>query len=253
MADMIDIAIEDKITSDTLFDGKILCRQLEKGYRFSIDSVLVSHFAKIKQRERILDLGSGCGIIGLVLLHRYMDKGITVTGIEKQEGLANLARKNIKNNKFQDYFKLIQCDVAVVREKIDPESYSLSICNPPFYSIGRGRLNKERGRSEARHQQSTVLDEFVKAASYSLKNKGRAVFIYPAVQLAELITSCTCSRLEPKTMRFVYPYPVPARNANLVLLETVKNGGRGLEIPPPLYIYKSRNGSYSEEVEEMYR
>lgn len=247
-----DVKAEKKITSDTLFDGKIHCCQYENGYRFSIDSVLVSHFAQVKEGERILDLGSGCGIIGLILLHRHLQKGISVTGIEKQEGLVTIARTNISTNNFQSVFELICGDITGIRRIIEPESYSMTICNPPFYIAGRGRQNREQGRKEARHQSSTVLFDFVKAASFSVKNRGRAIFIYPANQLSELVASCIASRLEPKIMRFVYPYPYPQRNANLVLVETLKNGGSGAEIRPPLYIYTSRNGSYSKEVEEMY-
>ncbi|MBT8360486.1 MAG: methyltransferase, partial [Deltaproteobacteria bacterium] len=176
-----------QMTKDTLFDGKIICWQHAHGYRFSIDSILVSHFPKINQQEIVLDLGTGCGVVGLILLYRHHDKQIHITGYEKQEDLVALAKKNSLANCFSDNYQIISGDVKKIRENFTPESFSLVICNPPFYAAGIGRTSLSQESLHARHLTADGIKSFVEGAAYCVKNRGRIVFIYPAERLMELL------------------------------------------------------------------
>lgn len=254
MADNItkDSLQKNEISHDTLFGGRVICRQHIDGYRFSVDSVLLAHFTRVRKQERILDLGTGCGIIGLILCYRHADKQVCVTGLELQPALADLARANISANSCEENFSVINGSLQECRLLIEPESFSLVIANPPFFSSGAGRVSTNQEAMTARHQEEGGLNLFVEAASYSVRNRGRVLFVYPADQAASLIDAFHQHRLIPKRMQVVYSYP-EIKKASLVLVEGVKNGGTGMDILKPLYIYEYRNGPYSTTVSTMFQ
>ena len=177
---MSELIEKRKVTLDSLFEGHLACYQYKDGYRYSIDAVLLSHFLIPGKNERILDLGSGCGVIGMVLLYRHTAKNIHVTGLEKQSDLVLIARKNIRVNGFDRQFDLEEGDVTDIQNIFTPESFSLVIANPPFFCKHTGRLSKNTEALTARHQQETTLTGFLHAAAYCLKNRGRFIMIYPA-------------------------------------------------------------------------
>jgi tRNA1(Val) A37 N6-methylase TrmN6 len=186
------------------------------------------------------------------LCYRHTDKQVSVTGLEVQSALTRLAGENIAVNSYEDRFSIINGDLRDCRTIFEPESFSLVIANPPFFASGTGRLSSNREAMTARHQQKAGLTLFVEAASYSVRNRGRVCLIYPANQTAALLGSLQDHRLVPKRMQVTYSYP-GIRRASLILVEAVKNGGPGLEISNPLYIYKYRNGPYSPTVETMFQ
>lgn len=241
-----------QVSQDSLFDGRLVCRQHRGGYRFSIDSVLLAHFPKIRKNEKILDLGTGCGIIGLILSYRHADLRVSITGLELQPELAALARLNIAENGYDNSFSLIEGDLHEFRTLIQAESFSLVTANPPFYAKGSGRVSHNPEAMTARHQDEDGLDVFVESASFSVRNRGRVIFIYPAELLAELLFCFKTHRLSPKKMQPVYSYP-ETKKAALVIVEGIKNGGPGMEVLDPLYLYQYQNGPYSEVVKAMYR
>ena len=240
-------------TLNSLFDGRILCYQYEHGYRFSIDSVLISHFITPKKNETVLELGSGCGVVGLILLHRHGGNLTSVTGIEKQVDLVAISRKNIVINNLEQKFKIIEGDAGIIKQLIKPESFSLVISNPPFYVHNSGRVSKNLESMTARHQEESTLNCFIDAAAYCLRNRGRIGIIYPAGSLTQLVFEMKKNNIEPKRIQLAYPYPEYRFGAKLVLVEGLKNGGDGAIIEPPLYIHQFKNGPHTEEIEEMYR
>lgn len=237
------------ITSDTLFDGRLVCRQHEQGYRFSVDAVLVAHFLQPSARGRVLDLGSGCGVIGLVLCFRYPE--LQVTGLELQRSLADLGTDNANANGYADRFKVQQGDLLKIREFIKPESYAAVVSNPPYRKPGTGRINRHDQAALARHELTVDMDGVVRAASFAVKNRGKTVFIYPAERLTELIATMARYRFVVKRFQPVYSYPQDSQ-ARLVLVEGIKNGGTGVKVLPPFYIYTSQNGPYSDEMAALY-
>jgi len=235
-------------THDTLFSGAISCRQPRNGYRFSLDSVLLAHFAEPGPEERLVDLAAGCGVVGLIALYRHA--GIaSCLAIEAQEEMAFFARENFRDNGYDGKAEVICGDAAQIKELLPAQSADLVFCNPPYYQPGHGRESKSAGERNARHQR-TPLAVFVAAAAWCLGKGGQAAFIYPAAQLTGLFAACDAARLAVKQLRLVHSYPGAVATRALVLCR--KEGGAGLLVMAPLYVYEGKNGHYSEEMARMY-
>ncbi|RWX45284.1 Methyltransferase domain-containing protein [Candidatus Electrothrix marina] len=237
------------LTDDTLFNGRLVCRQHRDGYRFSLDAVLLAHFCRPASRDNVLDLGTGCGVISLVLCYRHPD--IQVTGLELQPALAELALNNAQANKLEDRFAVQQGDLRTIKQHLRAESYELVLSNPPYHKVGCGRISQEDECALARHELTADPDSVIAAAAYAVKNRGTMTCIYPAERLATVLAAMMKKRLVPKRIQPVYSYPEDDR-ARLVMIEAMKNGGEGLRLLPPLYIYQYPDGPYSAEVAAMY-
>ncbi len=240
----------DTMTDDTLFQGSLHCRQCRDGYRFSVDAVLAAHFCTPKPSARVLDLGCGCGVIGMILAHRY--PRLTVCGLELQEQLAALALENSVENGFADRFSVLRGDVRDLTALLSPESFDLVVCNPPYRKLDSGRINLDNQAARARHELTATVDDFVRAGAFCVKNRGRVVFVYPAVRCNPLLTALQRNRLTLKRLQPVYSYPGTA-SARLVLVEAVKNGGEQCEILAPFYIYERRYGEYTPAMRQFYQ
>ncbi len=238
-----------KLTKDTLYGGRLVCRQYKQGYRFSIDAVLAAHFCRPGRTDRILDLGAGSGIIGLILAFRH--PAVSVTGLEFQPDLVCLARDNVDRNNLARRFTIIEGDLRDNSSLLPAESFDLVVGNPPYRQPGRGRVSQDDQRARARHEIDSNLDDVVRAAALAVKNRGPVVFVYPAARTVALLVSLKNHRLEPKRLQPVYSYP-GARQARLILVEAMKNGGEDLQIMAPFFIYTVQNGHYSAEMQKLY-
>ena len=243
---------QQEISQDSLFNGELVCYQSKHGYRFSIDAVLLAHFCQDLRRSTILDLGCGCGVIAMILLYRKVEDIVYVHGIEYQSNLAALAEKNGKANNIAEKFTITLGDYTTLPDYYGPESFTHVICNPPFYSVGKGRPSANEENYWARHQVHTTIDDIARNVAYVLKNKGLFAIIYPADQISELLSALLNFNLQPKKIQFVYSYP-GAATATLVLAEFKKNGGSGVKVTSPLFIYRHQKGPYSDEVAKMYQ
>jgi tRNA1(Val) A37 N6-methylase TrmN6 len=197
----------------------------------------------------VLDLGCGCGVIGLILAYRHVD--CTVIGLELQAELARLAGDNYRRNNLADRCTVIQGDVRSIDTLMRPESVDLVVCNPPYQKQGNGRINPDVQAALARHELHGAIEDFVRAAAFCVRNRGRAVFVYPARRAIALLTACTRHRLAPKRLQPVYSWP-EAANARLVLVEARKNGGEEVEVLAPWYIYERRHGAYTPAMRHLY-
>ena len=221
--------------------------QPESGFRFSLDALLLACYPGIGKNSEILDLGCGCGVVGFGLLLLHQDKHIRVTGVDVLPDMTEYALENARMLDLQSGFTAINMDIKNIRQSGDvlPESFDQVVVNPPYRKTGEGRLSPRQARNVACFEQETGLEDFVQAASYALKNRGRVNFIYPAESEVNLLHSLLQNRLEPKRMRFVHSrYGDPA---GFVLLEAVKNGGRGMIVQPPLFLYADQGNAYSGE------
>jgi tRNA1(Val) A37 N6-methylase TrmN6 len=239
----------DEYTDDSLFEGRIRCMQHGSGYRFSLDAVLLGNFISVRPGERILDLGCGNGIVALILAYRW--PSCQLTGLEIQPDLVTMARGNVVLNNWQERIGIVQGDMRRIEKSMAAGQFDWVVSNPPYRKTGTGRVNIDPEQQAARHETMADLSSVVKAAVWALKYKGRAAFIYPAVRGAAVLYELKKQGLEPKKMQTVYSYP--GSPATLLLIESVKGGGEGLEILPPFYVYRAPAEEYSPEMAACYR
>lgn len=236
----------DDESFDAFFDGRVTLYQSRAGYRFSLDALLLAHFVTVKTGARIVDLGTGNGVIPLALatLHR----SIEVTGIELQPSMVERARRNIVQNELQSRIKIAHGDVRSPNQIAGAGVFDVAICNPPYRKSTSGRLSENRERQMARHEIAGGLAEFLGAGSFLLRAHGRIALVYNAVRSVDLLSAMRHAGLEPKRLRFVHSFA--GAKASLVLVEAIKGGRSGLEVLPPLIVYR-RDKTYSAEVASM--
>jgi tRNA1Val (adenine37-N6)-methyltransferase len=241
------------VSHDSLFAGELLLRQHRRGYRFSLDAVLLAHFVTPGRAATVIDLGTGCGVIPLILRYRHGPRLRRLIGIEIQTGLAQLARKNFTApGGGGPQPLLIEGDLREIATLLSPESADLVLGNPPYYPLGSGRGCRDDEADLARHEVLGTLDDFLAAAAFAVKNRGTVAMVYPAGRSAELLAAAERYRLRAKRLQFVYSYPESAQSAGLVLLACGKNAGSGVRVLPPFYVYQQKNGAFSEKMQHFY-
>jgi len=238
-----------ELTLDTIRDIKLY--QRKRGYRFSLDALLLYDFIKQPVANRIADLGAGSGIIGILLAKKYEKAKVYL--IELQESLYRLALKNIELNGLADRVEAVNADIKEIKKLKGPlkgGSFDLAASNPPFRKPLTGRISVEEERAVARHEIGMSLADLAKAAAYLLKERGRFYLIYLPERLPEAFDVLRMESLEPKRARFVHgKIGFPAK---MVLIEAVKGSGAGLSIENPLIVY-NEDGSYADEVANIYK
>ncbi len=241
-----DLAGEDsKISADTLFNGRLACRQPRRGYRFSVDAILLANFVKLKSGARVLDIGAGCGVISLIMAWRSPE--IVITALELQASLFELCRSNIELNGLAPRIQGIQGDLRHISSLFKAASFDLVVCNPPYHKVGSGRINPAAEQAVARHEITADIGQCVKAAAWAVKSHGRAAFIFPAQRGAALLSALHAHRLEAKRLQVVHSFP--GADGRLLMVEAVKGGGEELRILPPFYIYRAVDGrQYTPEM-----
>lgn len=237
----------DSVSTEDLFEGTLRMKQPRAGYRYTIDPVLVAHFVRPTSHARIMDLGTGSGIIPLILCHRYPNASIW--GIEIQGRLADLAKCNVSENGLEHRITIVCGDMT--RRSVLPKSGSMDmvLSNPPYIPCRAGRLNPDKEKAIARHEIHVTLAQVISTAWYLLKESGRFALILPSNRLDELIMTLEAQGFTPQTLRLVHP--LPGSFAKRVLVESLKGNGAGLETLPPLTIF-TQPGIYSVEVKNMF-
>lgn len=221
-------------TLDPFFSGSLRILQKKRGYRFSIDAVLLSQFIKIRKEEKAIDLGTGCGIIPLLL--SQTTKGTSFVGIEIQKGLVELAKKNVLLNHLQDRISILHEDYKNAKNIFSPGSFDVVFSNPPYRKFLTGRTNPSLEKAIARHEIEGTLEELIGIISYLLPTKGRGYLIYPASRMVDLIVGLRNKKVEPKRLQLVYPHS--DEEAKFVLIEAIKSSGVALEVIPPQILPK---------------
>jgi tRNA1Val (adenine37-N6)-methyltransferase len=236
---------EPEETFDTLFDGRLKIRQKKEGYRFSIDALLLSHFAELRPKDRVIDLGTGCGVIPLILIFRR--KAEAVIGVEVQPSLAELARQNVSLNRFSSKIEIWERDFKDLAG--ERGIFDCVLCNPPYRRRGSGRVNPQEEKALARHEINATLEDVLQAAHHLLKNKGRFCSIYPASRTADLFQGLRRFHLEPKRVQFVHSRS--QEDARLVLVEALKEGKTQIKVLSPFILYDSQN-QYTVQGRELF-
>ena len=234
-------------TTDTFFGGKLRINQEAAGYRFSIDAVLLAHHVRPRAGEKLLDLGTGCGIIPLILAYRNPE--ITAIGIEIQHELADLAISNVNANHMRNRIAVLQLDMRKLKPAMIDGPADVVVCNPPYRSPNSGKLNPDAQRAIARHELKVSLIDVLETAHRVLRTSGRFLTIYPAQRIAELLFQMHLAGIEPKFMRTIHSRL--EEKAKLILVGGTKGAQTGMTIGSPLIIY-AEEGRYSEEVRQMF-
>ncbi len=234
-------------TLDGLFQGALKIIQRREGYRFSVDAPLLASFVRLKRGERVVDLGTGSGVILLILAKRYPQVGELV-GVEIQQELVELARRNVILNEMEGLIRIVHGDIRGIKNFFDAGSFDVVVSNPPYYPLHERRSGYLSQRAMARHEVAGGIREVMVASSYLLREGGRGYFIYPSRRAATLIHQMREARLEPKRMRWVHSFE--GEPAKMVMVQGVKGAGEGLEVEPPLFIFRSP-GEYTQEMETV--
>ncbi len=239
------------LTLDSIRDIKIY--QSKKGYRFSVDSLLLFSFIRLAHVKTIADLGAGSGIIGLLLAKRFLEAEVYL--VEIQKGLYELCKMNIRINDLSERVHAINEDIKDIAKGkaikgLEENSFDLVVSNPPFRRPRTGRLSPENERALARHELLLEFKDLVRASHRLLKTGGRFCLIHLPERLTEVLQELKDTGLEPKRLRFVHSKQ--KEPAKLVLIEAAKARRPGLVVEKPFIIYND-DGSYTEEMASVYR
>ena len=221
--------------------------QNEKKFCFGMDAVLLSGFAKVKKDEVALDLGTGTGIIPLLLEAKY--NGKHYTGLEIQEESADMARRSVALNHLEEKIKIVTGDIKEASLIFGNGTFDVVTCNPPYMTGNHGLVNKDMPKTIARHEVLCTLEDVVREASKVLKPSGRFYLVHRPFRLAEIMTTLTKYKLEPKRLTMVHPYI--DKEPNMVLIECSKGGKSRIKIEPPLIVYKEQ-GVYTDAIYDIY-
>ena len=239
-----------------LKDGERLDELHRNGYRiiqnarkfcFGMDAVLLSGFARVKAGERVLDLGTGTGIIPILL--RGKTPGRNFTGLEIQEESADMARRSVAYNHLEDSISIVTGDIREAAALFRAASFDVVTSNPPYMTDSHGLVNPDLPKAIARHELLCSLEDVVRGAAGVLRPRGRFYLVHRPFRLAEIMTVLVRYRLEPKRMRLVYPFV--EKEPNMVLLEAVQGGNSRITVEKPLIVYREP-GVYTEEIYEIY-
>lgn len=222
--------------------------QNKEGFCFGIDSVLLSDFAKnIKKNAKVLDLGTGTGIIPTLLCRKT--ELSEIVGIEIQEEVAEMANRSIKLNNLEDKFHIINDNILNLNKYYEKDTFDVIVTNPPYKKNESGIKNEDEKKLISRHEIKATLEDFIKVSKDMLKDKGEMYIVHRPERLVDLLTLMRKYKIEPKKIRFVYS------NVNsvskLVLIKGVKNARPFLQLDKNLYIYDEK-GNYTDEILQIY-
>jgi len=217
------------------------------GFKFSLDSVLLANFVSINLRsKKILDIGCGNGIISILLSQKTK---ACITGVEIQNESYELAQKSVEINGLSDRISIINADIKELYKNIESDSFDVIVSNPPYFSVKDTSLkNLNANKMQARHELSLNYKDVIIVAKKLLKNNGNLALVHRPDKLLDILDFMRANNIEPKKIRFVYPYK--GKSANMLLIEGTKNGKTGLKVLDPLYVYE--NSSYTEEVSNYF-
>ena len=243
-------------TSNLLKDGERLDDLQCKGYHiiqdparfcFGMDAVLLSGFAKAKKGEKVLDLGTGTGIIPILMAAKT--EGESFTALEIQEESADMARRSVSYNHLEEKVKIVTGDIKDASKIFGASSFDVITTNPPYMIGSHGENSPSEAKAIARHEVLCNLDDILRESARLLNPKGRFYMVHRPFRLAEIMSKMVEYKIEPKRMRLVYPYI--DKEPNIVLIEGLRGGKSRMTVEPPLIVYKEP-GIYTDEIYEIY-
>ncbi|MDD6038106.1 MAG: tRNA1(Val) (adenine(37)-N6)-methyltransferase [bacterium] len=221
--------------------------QDEKRFCFGMDAVLLSGFSKVKRGERVLDLGTGTGIIPILLEART--EGSHFTGLEIQEDSADMARRSVALNHLEEKIDIVTGDIKDASARFGASSFDVITTNPPYMIHEHGLQNDRDAKSIARHEVLCTLEDIVTQSAKLLKPKGRMFMVHRPFRLVEILTCMSKHGIEPKRMQLVYPFI--DKEPNMVLIEGLRGGNSRITVEKPLIVYE-KPGVYTPEIYDVY-
>jgi tRNA1Val (adenine37-N6)-methyltransferase len=237
---------ENERLDDLQRNGYKIIQNPEK-FCFGMDAVLLSGFARVKPGARVLDMGTGTGIIPILL--EAKTKASHISALEIQEESADMARRSVELNGLGDKIDIITGDIKEADTIFELASFDAITCNPPYMIGQHGITNPDAPKAIARHEIMCTLDDVVRNASRLLKPGGSFFMVHRPFRLAEIINVMTSYKLEPKRMQLVYPYV--DKEPNMVLIEGCRGGKPRMTVEKPLIVYKAPN-VYTDEIYDVY-
>lgn len=245
--------------TDLLKDGERIDDLERNGYRiiqhkdkfcFGMDAVILSGFARVNEGENVLDLGTGTGIIPILL--EAKTEGRHFTGLEIQKESADMARRSVILNELEDKIDIVTGDILEADRLFKKASFDVVTSNPPYMNDSHGLKNPDMAKAIARHEVLCTLEDVVQSAKVMLRPGGRFYMVHRPHRLTEIICALKEHKLEPKRIKFVHPFV--QKEANMVLIEAVRGGKSMVKVESPLIVYKNSEepGVYTEEIYEIY-
>lgn len=238
--------LEGERIDDLDRNGYKIIQNSEK-FCFGMDAVLLSGFAKVKPNEKVLDLGTGTGVIPILL--EAKTQGKYFAALEIQSESADMARRSVSLNSLENKIEVFDGDIKEASKIFGRASFDVVTTNPPYMNENHGLKNPDMPKAIARHEILLCLEDVIREASFVLKGKGRFYMVHRPHRLVEIINLMTKYKLEPKTIQMVHPYK--DKEANMVLIEGIKGSNGFLKVLEPIIVYKEKN-IYTDEVLNIY-
>ncbi len=247
MENKTEVLLKEGERIDDLQRNHLSIIQNKEKFCFGMDAVLLSGFVKVKPGEQVLDMGTGTGIIPILLSAKTEAKHLTA--LEIQEESADMARRSVVLNNLQEKIEVVTGDIKEASRIFGRAVFEVVTCNPPYMNDQHGLKNPDMPKAIARHEVLCSLEDVVREASAVLKPNGRFYMVHRPFRLAEIFSILQKYKLEPKTMRLVHPFV--DKEPNMVLIECLKGGKSMIQIAPPLIVYQEP-GVYTQEIYDVY-
>lgn len=246
MKDKFEYIKPDETIDDLQLKGLNLI-QKKDGFKFGIDAVLLSDFANVKTKHRVMDLCTGTGIVPFLIYGKYNPQ--SVYGLEIQEEMIDMAKRSVKLNSLEEKLIFINQDLKNVKHLKTIEKFDVVTVNPPYKLNSSGIINTNDKLAIARHEVLCNLEDVISAARILLKDNGRVFMVHRPERLADIFMLMRKYKIEPKRVKMIHPKMGKA--PNIVLVEGQRDGGIYLKWEPPLYVY-DENGNYTKEIDSIY-
>mgnify|MGYP004669887353 CR=1 FL=1 len=244
----VDVKLKENERIDDLEFNNLKIIQNEKGFCFGMDSVLLSDFAKnMKNNSTVLDLGTGTGIIPILLCGKTNLR--KVVGIEIQKDVANMAKRSSQLNNLQDKFEVVNTNIIDLKNIYEKQSFDVIVTNPPYKKENTGITNENEAKLISRHEITANLEDFISISKDLLKDKGEFYMVHRSERLVDILSLMRKYKIEPKILKFVSPNK--NKEPNLILIKGIKNANSFLKIEKNLYVY-NEDGKYTNEILKIY-
>ena len=244
----MDVELKENERIDDLEFKGLKIIQNEKGFCFGMDSVLLSDFAKnMKNNSTVLDLGTGTGIIPILLCGKTNLK--KVVGIEIQQDVANMAKRSSQLNNLQDRFEVVNTNIIDLKNIYEKQSFDVIVTNPPYKKENTGITNENEAKLISRHEITANLEDFISISKDLLKDKGEFYMVHIPERLVDILSLMRKYKIDPKILKFVSPNK--NKEPNLILIKGIKNANSFLKVEKNLYVY-NEDGKYTNEILKIY-